>query len=410
MISRSDRSWDHKPSGIFSDANAVLDAFRSSKRALDASRYQGMASQGPPPVLIHALPAFHPPSAHLPSSSFSASACHLCRTQHSPSATVYTVSEFATLQTRLRQRVHDLGNLRLDNHRETIECPLPAHRLPCHPTLGLKRVQNKYDLSNMLLPSAISCDSITVQPKPRRPSRPKLLSFETYDPRHRSQSPVVGLIASCRALQNMLGERFGSPSPALEATIRAKPMGSPFGASTPPPTCPPAARGANKRRREDFEDDEDITPVEQESPQSYEDMYSTPKRRRTVPFDLPPGLMPSDFEALADTSSSQREVRRRRNEPRDIDMPSIEETRSKPSSLSQDMRYSWSENDDRLLVETVLSKLNLSSREWNDCAVQLGKDKDSLGRRWRLLLGEGNVGLRRGSRRQERVDLDIQSW
>jgi len=74
------------------------------------------------------------------------------------------------------------------------------------------------------------------------------------------------------------------------------------------------------------------------------------------------------------------------------------------------MQYAWSENDDRLLVETVLSKLNLSSSEWNDCAVRLGKDKDSLGRRWKLLLGEGNVGLRRGSRRQERVDLDIPSW
>lgn len=69
----------------------------------------------------------------------------------------------------------------------------------------------------------------------------------------------------------------------------------------------------------------------------------------------------------------------------------------------------WTIDDDRMLVETVLEKLKLSKRDWNACARKLGKDKVSLGRRWTLLVGEGNVGLRRG-RRISRTDLDISSW
>ena len=226
----------------------------------------------------------------------------------------------------------------------------------------------------------------------------------------RSQSPVVGLIASCRALQNMLGERFSSPLRPLEATVRPRPMASPFGAPTPPPLCAPAPRGLNKRGRDEFEE-EDLTPTESELSRSPEEIYSTPKRRRVMPFDLPQGLMASDFEALAETGSSQyRAPPRQRKEPQDVEMPTNEYANQTPAATPQHIRNAWTDTDDRLLVETVLSKLNLSSREWNDCAMRLGEDKDSLGRRWQLLLGEGDVGLRRGTRRIERVDLDIRSW
>lgn len=249
-----------------------------------------------------------------------------------------------------------------------------------------------------------------VHPKPQRPSRPNLPSFDRYDSSYRSQSPVVGLIASCRALQCMLGERFLSPSPSIDATIRARPLGSPFGAPTPPPVCAPAPRGASKRRRDESEDVEDVTPIDEVSPRTPDDMYTTPKRRKVVPFDLPAGLRASDFEALTATGLSQAETIRRAKSTQNIDMPTIEEARSTPSHGLQLSQNNWTETDDRLLVETVLSKLNLSSREWNDCALRLGKDKDSIGRRWRSLLGEGNVGLRRGSRRMGRVNLDIKSW
>ncbi|OJD09596.1 hypothetical protein ACJ73_10200, partial [Blastomyces percursus] len=56
----------------------------------------------------------------------------------------------------------------------------------------------------------------------------------------------------------------------------------------------------------------------------------------------------------------------------------------------------WTSEDDKRLVELVLEKLKLSRRDWNECARRMGKDHDSVGRRWRALVGEGNVGLRRG--------------
>ncbi|OAX77065.1 hypothetical protein ACJ72_08640, partial [Emergomyces africanus] len=58
----------------------------------------------------------------------------------------------------------------------------------------------------------------------------------------------------------------------------------------------------------------------------------------------------------------------------------------------------WTSEDDKRLVELVLEKLKLSKRDWNECARKMGKDNDSVGRRWKALVGEGNVGLRRGRR------------
>jgi hypothetical protein len=72
---------------------------------------------------------------------------------------------------------------------------------------------------------------------------------------------------------------------------------------------------------------------------------------------------------------------------------------------------SWSLDDDRVLVEAVLEKLQLSKRAWNDCARRLGRDKDSIGRRWKLLLDEGEVGLkiRRGGA-VRRAAMDVPGW
>lgn len=54
-VSRVGSNMDHKPSDISFDANAVLDAFRSPGRPLDASRHHRLTSRGPLPVLVHAL-------------------------------------------------------------------------------------------------------------------------------------------------------------------------------------------------------------------------------------------------------------------------------------------------------------------------------------------------------------------
>lgn len=44
----------------------------------------------------------------------------------------------------------------------------------------------------------------------------------------------------------------------------------------------------------------------------------------------------------------------------------------------------------------ILHKLRLRQSDWDDCARKLGKGKDSIGERWKMLVGDGEVGLRRG--------------
>lgn len=251
----------------------------------------------------------------------------------------------------------------------------------------------------MLLPSAMSCDSMA-HPQPTRPQRPKLYSFERYMPQ-RSQSPVLGLIASCRALHNIIGEALSpTPSPSLDTTMRMGSMQNPFGQAPASSNRPAAPRGANKRDREEFDEDEHKPSYTFHN----QDSRVTPKRRRVVPLELPPGLKASDFEALS-VNSILPQTQSNRPVPMQIDMPP-----ESNSSHLPDTDMAWTDADDRLLVETVLSKMNFSSLEWNECARKLGKDKDSLGERWRMLLCEGNVGLRRGSGRSARPDLDIPSW
>lgn len=123
-------------------------------------------------------------------------------------------------------------------------------------------------------------------------------------------------------------------------------------------------------------------------------------------MSMPLGLSAEDFRAL-ETPVEEEDLQ--------LDMPIIS-----PNTMvsDQDSAYGssptleeseWTIEDDQVLVETVLEKLKLSKRDWNDCARKIGKDKDSLGRRWSLLVSEGNVGLRRGGR-MSRTNLDISSW
>jgi hypothetical protein len=63
----------------------------------------------------------------------------------------------------------------------------------------------------------------------------------------------------------------------------------------------------------------------------------------------------------------------------------------------------WSTEEDRILVELVLEKLKLTKSDWQDCARSLGKDRGSVGRRWKTLMVNGDVGLKRGCLRRPRV-------
>lgn len=107
---------------------------------------------------------------------------------------------------------------------------------------------------------------------------------------------------------------------------------------------------------------------------------STPKRRRIAPEVLPYGLERSDFHGL----------HLGRVEGGETVIESAEGTESGDV---------WSTEEDRLLVELVLEKLKLTKSDWQDCARSLGKDRGSVGRRWKSLMGGGEVGLKSRPRR-----------
>jgi len=144
-------------------------------------------------------------------------------------------------------------------------------------------------------------------------------------------------------------------------------------------------------------------PDTSEEKENFERIYMTPKRHRKAPLLLPFGLSAEDLNALEDHRVDH-------NEQVSLPPPRPQAgDSSNDESGTLDESGNWTAADDRLLVETVLEKLKLSKREWNDCARRLGKDKDTLGKRWKMLVVEGNVGLRRGGRLR-RTDLDIESW
>lgn len=281
----------------------------------------------------------------------------------------------------------------------------------------------------MLLPSAFSCDGAA--PQGSRPQRPRLQSFGAYQPKpqprqllhphsqYTQQARPSPLSSSCRALQAILGTPSGSTTPQSSSAApqnSARRLSDPFALAEPtqPVTVAPRQvqphRSANKRRRSEFErdlipsDPSDVQMDECPSPQP----LRTPKRRRRIPLAMPLGLCADDFRALETPDEAKEE------EP-ELGMPSMSphhapsDRDSAYGSSPSTEECEWTIEDDRMLVETVLEKFKLSKRDWNDCARILGKDRDTLGRRWSLLVGEGNVGLRRGGR-ISRTSLDISSW
>lgn len=170
----------------------------------------------------------------------------------------------------------------------------------------------------------------------------------------------------------------------------------------------PAPRGPNKRRREDEDvDDEDM---EEDHHEEKEDDKgpSTPKRVRVVPEILPLGLDRRDFELLHESHqySSENALGINTNppgsiqrEPNSVKMPSKGE---QENGELDDMGIDWSNEEDRVLVEMVLQKLKLTKNDWHDCARTLGRDSAVIGRRWKSLLGNGEVGLKGRTGRIER--------
>jgi hypothetical protein len=182
-------------------------------------------------------------------------------------------------------------------------------------------------------------------------------------------------------------------------------------------------RGVNKRNRDDFEADLQNTHYGASTsdlpPDT--DVMSTPKRRRRIPLDMPLGLSADDFASLEPIPQIAED------QDGDLNMPELSHDCLSDSEDEVDSGYGtsngpspstdpikdplWTLDDDRILVQTVLEKMQISKRAWNECSRRLGKDKDSIGRRWKLLIDEGEVGLkiRRGGP-VRRTLMEVPGW
>lgn len=282
----------------------------------------------------------------------------------------------------------------------------------------------------MLLPSAFSCD--TSHPPLTRLQSSLFASPPASPPQVSADLAINTIFNSCRSLQSLLA----APAlPIAEAPITpphsshsqqqqlpTPPMthaASPIklrlrsrNATTPGAEPVPlirrriakraavATRGANKRRRAvddemgrgDGESSETEPQQEEErgmmmQHEEEEEVArpTTPKRARVAPEVIPLGLERADFHELHRDGVFGEEDRRAQGT--DV----VVEADGEP----------WSTEEDRILVELVLEKLKLTKSEWQDCARSLGKDRSSVGRRWKSLMIAGDVGLKRSSRRSK---------
>ena len=263
----------------------------------------------------------------------------------------------------------------------------------------------------MLLPSALPCEP-----------RPPLRRFDQYIVHQRSSQTLSadhpsqfasGITSTCRALHSLLGvqppsSQVNRQSRRITTTTTAPSLaGSRVKKHKAPVPC---HRGV-KRCRNTFEADEEAPPNDDKDRKNHpEAQLSTPKRQRRIPTNIPFGLEPSDFYGL----ESQPRIQSSSPQLSQLSLCSGRTPRAKnqqgimeQSLGDQDDEDQWSDDDDRMLVDMVLDKLKLSRREWDECARALGADQKSLGKRWKYLLNEGQVGLkfRRGGWKPYRGDV-----
>ncbi|PKS06573.1 hypothetical protein jhhlp_007321 [Lomentospora prolificans] len=263
----------------------------------------------------------------------------------------------------------------------------------------------------MLLPSALQCDSS--QTATARLQTALFASPPASPPSASTQTALGNIVNTCRSLQALIATPTASASPPPAHQLPTPPMSY----AEPPPLKlrlrsrmrpegsneyalprkriikrqPP--RGLNKRRRaldddigrDDVENDEFESEVE--SLAEIEDANvpaapQTPKRARLAPEVIPLGLERSDYHSLHLEQSESNEGL------------GISQTQGDDE---------WTTEDDRILVELVLEKLKLTKSDWQDCARSLGKDRHSIGRRWRSLMINGDVGLKTRNSRRARL-------
>ena len=261
--------------------------------------------------------------------------------------------------------------------------------------------ENTRVLCNMLLPSALDC--VPLIHSSRSSHMPAATMLSPPPPSYLSPtSPAsANIYSACRSLQSLITTSFPSTTSSISRPSRPQPqLASPItlkstksGSShskksrkIAPPQIPP--RPSRKRRRSLNNDDGPSYDQENISPSK----PSTPKRQRLCPPSLPLGLDRADFDALQEQAAN-------------IPIPVTPENRQKEDLPEEAAQSEWSSPDDSALVSLILHKLCLRQSDWDECARRLGKDKDCIGERWKLLVGDGEVGLRRGSGGQRRGNV-----
>jgi hypothetical protein len=272
--------------------------------------------------------------------------------------------------------------------------------------------------NNMLMPSALSCDSS--QPQLTRLQAALFASPPASPPQLSSQNAIGNIFSTCRNLQALLSGPTTAPAlpePITPPTSSHAQLPTPPLTHAPPPLrlrlrsrkadaavngpdhgaarkrivkrAPP--RGVNKRRRtldddmgrdDDVDSDLDIGAEEADEQPANDSgepaMPQTPKRARVAPEIIPLGLERSDYHTLHADGIPDGSAA----EGTEVETEADGET--------------WSTEEDRMLVELVLEKLKLSKMDWQECARSLGKDRHSLGRRWKSLISHGDIGLKNG--------------
>lgn len=113
----------------------------------------------------------------------------------------------------------------------------------------------------------------------------------------------------------------------------------------------------------------------------------TPPRSRIAPEIIPLGLDHSDYHALHADNANE----------------SQQQATAPGTDVIVEDGESWSSEEDCILVELVLDKLKLTKSDWQDCARSMGKDRKSVGTRWKSLMVSGDVGLKSNSSRRSGI-------
>lgn len=310
----------------------------------------------------------------------------------------------------------------------------------------------------MLLPSALTCETTSSPSATTSLPKTRCQSAMLFASPPLSPSPITpssthpaisNLYSTCRALQSMLApspppsqlpspptvhaETVAALSSPFKLRLRARPSAVPGSAprkiTKRAPAAPP--RGLNKRRRaladdlsreqllaNDEDDDGDESSATASNSSTTIDRPSTPKRMRIAPEVLPLGLDRADFQSLqqpriAGSRNIEQSASSSDGGPVEVETDKkekIAEAEPIEGEAREEEEEEWSTEEDRILVELVLEKLKLTRSDWQDCARSLGKDRGSVGRRWKSLMGAGDVGLKGGSRARMRRGKIHSTW